>query len=121
VRAFTGSSIPVLGSDMLVLLTRPFDSDVLIDRDGGGLASDAVGTSGVDSAGEVGAEARCGTNGGRFGSPAAHAFPASDTMVGVDGTQGNGVGVRALGLRLSDGRTHLRDGAGDGGFLGVSA
>lgn len=38
-------------------------------------------------------------------------------MVGVDGTQGYGVGVGALGLRLSDGRTHLRDGAGDGGFL----
>ena len=38
-------------------------------------------------------------------------------MVGVDGTQGYGVGVGALGLRLADGRTHLRDGAGDGGFL----
>jgi hypothetical protein len=49
---------------MLVLLTRPFNSDVLINRNGGGLASDAVGTSGMDSAGEVGAEAGCGTNGG---------------------------------------------------------
>lgn len=41
-------------------------------------------------------------------------------MVGVYGTQGYGVRVRALGLRLSDGRAHLRDGAGDGGFLGRS-
>lgn len=62
-RAFAGSSIPVLGSDMLVLLTRSLDSDVLIDRNGRGLASDAVGTGGVDSAGQVGAEAGCGTNG----------------------------------------------------------
>jgi hypothetical protein len=38
-------------------------------------------------------------------------------MVGVDGTQGYGVGVGALGLRLADGCAHLRDGAGDGRFL----
>lgn len=38
-------------------------------------------------------------------------------MVGIDGTQRYGVGVGALGLRLSEGRTHLRDGAGYGGFL----
>lgn len=49
---------------MLVLLTRPFDGNVLINRNGGGLASDAVGTSSMDSAGEVGAEAGCGANGG---------------------------------------------------------
>lgn len=42
-------------------------------------------------------------------------------MVGVHGTQGYGVGVGALGLRLADGRAHLRDGAGDGGFLKRSA
>ena len=102
---------------MLVLLTRSFDSNVLINRNGGGLASDAVGTSGMDSAGEVGAEAGRRANGGGLGSPAAHTFTASDTVVGVDGAQGDRVGVRALGLRLSDEGTHLWDWAGDGGFL----
>lgn len=54
VRAFTGPSIPILSSDVLVLLTRPFDRDVLVDGDGGGFASgDAVGTGGMDSAGKV--------------------------------------------------------------------
>lgn len=98
-------------------MTRSLDSDILINRNGRGFASDAVRTRGMDSAGEVGAEARCGANGSRFGSAAAHTLPASDTMVGIDGTQGYGVRVRALGLRLSDGGAHLRDGAGDGGFL----